>query len=1071
MKNIIVSLILTTLFSLPSYAQILILTPTSKIGVQSLSFLVNAPGISSVANFFSVTEQEYLLENNVISAESLKISVEDKAEFESWAKDNMQDVQIDTNFVINLNSTHDPLFSEQWGLQNNGLKQEVDISDIRVVELNGKKGADIGLQNLPKESSDDILVAILDTGIDYTHPDLKNVIYKNSLECEALLKYAQCLDSETAASCDKKWANYDADNNGYPLDCSGWNVLGNGSPLSRVKGSNDASDTIGHGTHIAGVIAAQKNQFGVEGVLSRVKILPVKVMGDVNVATSEQVPSTDDSQLGPVKSYADLFARGLLYAIRSGAKVINMSLGWSRGVDSALMRDLVKLAISKNIVIVAAAGNDSTSFPIYPCTYDGVICVGSFSADGSISHFSNYGTSVDIAAPGQKILSTWPMKLTPRYYTERKGYEFMNGTSMATPFVVGAMARLLNAGYTPNESYSRLMLGAKKSENFSLEDGVKKYTLSGNLHLSSSFQLAPQPLLLPIKKGSHYLVWDGVSTTLPLALKLKNFWKTARDVTIKLKIKTKGDDFSLSEDTFRYKKVKSGQIITMDTSLIAKTHSIGSEIVISAAITDSEGHKWNTLFLAEIIVPVTNSRHHPSEVAINFPNGFKITDKQEVKSFTKVSSSDVLSYLIIEKERRFVKLSKLSVNRTNESVSISKPFTFTGRSEKILGFWQLDIDGNGTDEYVIAERATKTRRSRENLSNAGRERGTSNLLTFYYFDKDFKPFSVKLLGQNSSKISYDNKHATIDKNFKWIRNHGILVPAWIGNGDDLQSLNRPFNPWVTQVDTKGTFLYFFDTNKLNSVVADKSLRIISFLEKDADSKTTLLFAKGEGFEYEFFTQSFQDISELTELDGAELYFSNEAGERSYLMIGGLDNEMVTGDSHSSSFYDISKDGGLYVGTWGDDHTSQLLSLDVSTAVDPLHAVAGVFKIDKKISTFAIGKYEVRYFEEDQMVAQTTLKRFSFMPGMTFDSFLYPVIMDGVTQLPALYFPGGLGVSLSSEIIVPKRDEKVMSLYRPALYRILATDGCQELNHIQNYGKTELVFICEKQIRTIPLKIN
>jgi subtilisin family serine protease len=128
-------------------------------------------------------------------------------------------------------------------------------------------------------------------------------------------------------------------------------------------------------------------------------------------------------------------------------------------------------------------------------------CVASFSADGSVSHFSDFGDAVDVAAPGHKILSAWPTNLFPSFFTERKGYDFKSGTSMAAPFVTGALARLLNAGYSPDEAYARLIAGARPHlAPRAMTELEPKFTLSGNLNLAGAMRASPRSLVLPADK-------------------------------------------------------------------------------------------------------------------------------------------------------------------------------------------------------------------------------------------------------------------------------------------------------------------------------------------------------------------------------------------------------------------------------------------------------------------------------------------------------------------------------------------------------------------------------------------
>ncbi|MDP9695396.1 UNVERIFIED_ORG: thermitase [Arthrobacter globiformis] len=181
-------------------------------------------------------------------------------------------------------------------------------------------------------------------------------------------------------------------------------------------------DNYGHGTHVAGIIAASKDAEGVSGVCPDCSILDGKVI--------------DDSGSGSTSSIVN----GINWAVENGAKVINMSLG--QRVPSQALEDAVNNAWNNGVVIVAAAGNAGTQAPMYPAAYPNVIAVAATDNNDAKASFSTYGGWVDVAAPGVNVYSTFPKHpFTIGTQSGREmGYDIASGTSMASPMVAGVAA-------------------------------------------------------------------------------------------------------------------------------------------------------------------------------------------------------------------------------------------------------------------------------------------------------------------------------------------------------------------------------------------------------------------------------------------------------------------------------------------------------------------------------------------------------------------------------------------------------------------------------------------------------
>ena len=236
-----------------------------------------------------------------------------------------------------------------------------------------------------------VVVAVLDTGVDYNHADLANNIWNNPGEIPG--------------------NGLDNDGNGYIDDAQGWNFTNN---------NNNVLDVNGHGTHVAGIIAGGNNGFGVTGIAYDAKIMPVKVL--------------NDDGAGNTSSVAD----GIYYAVNNGANVINLSLGGS--LPNSTLEAAIKYASNQGAVVVMAAGNNGYPFTGYPARYanNWGLAVGAVDRNNQMANFSNQAGLSSfpyVTAPGVGIYSTVP----------DQQYATYSGTSMATPHVAGVVALMLSA--------------------------------------------------------------------------------------------------------------------------------------------------------------------------------------------------------------------------------------------------------------------------------------------------------------------------------------------------------------------------------------------------------------------------------------------------------------------------------------------------------------------------------------------------------------------------------------------------------------------------------------------------
>ncbi len=331
-----------------------------------------------------------------IGADHVRIVEQDVSPAIARYRSNPDVMYIEPNFLLHADRVpNDPFFSNLWGMRNTG-------------QTGGTPGADIRATQAWEVSTggSNVLVAIIDTGVDYNHPDLAANIFINPGEIPG--------------------NQVDDDHNGFVDDVRGWDF---------INRDNDPMDDIDHGTHVAGTVGALgDNGVGVVGVSWQVRLLPIKFLGPQGGSTADAILSVD-------------------YATLMGADIINASWGGA-GFSEALRQSILR-AEAAGITFVAAAGNDgrNTDFsPHYPSSYDvpGLVSVAATDANDVLASFSNYGVvSVDLAAPGVGVLSTVP----------NGSYSVFNGTSMATPHVAGALALVYarNPGITPLTAKSLIL--------------------------------------------------------------------------------------------------------------------------------------------------------------------------------------------------------------------------------------------------------------------------------------------------------------------------------------------------------------------------------------------------------------------------------------------------------------------------------------------------------------------------------------------------------------------------------------------------------------------------------------
>ena len=369
-----------------------------EIGVKSIDELNKKHHVKSI-------ERIYTWKQSSSISNTYKVTIPEYCNVPLIAKEYSKDHNIiyaEPNYIYHsLVIPDDPYFDIQWAL-NQDNDCDIDAPEAWDIET----------------GDENVVIAILDTGVDWDHPDLADNIWINPGED----LNGNCIVDPS------DFNNIDDDKNGFIDDIRGYDFVNTtNSVASGEDGTipdNNPMDFHGHGTHCSGIASAvTNNNEGIAGVCWNCSIMPVRV--GYKALSGLGTMDLDDC------------AYGLVYAADNGADVISMS--WGGNSESQLEKDAIDYAYNKGVVLVAAAGNnnadlDNYPLPFLPAEYENVIAVAATDSTDNRAKFSNYGFQIDVAAPGVNIYSTFP----------NNSYKKTNGTSMACPYVAGLTALILS---------------------------------------------------------------------------------------------------------------------------------------------------------------------------------------------------------------------------------------------------------------------------------------------------------------------------------------------------------------------------------------------------------------------------------------------------------------------------------------------------------------------------------------------------------------------------------------------------------------------------------------------------
>lgn len=979
---------------------------------------------------------------------------------------------------------NDPLFRYQWGLYNQKqvvLKEEDDLHNIRV---EGIPGIDVGWKAI-KDKIDtmmrtEVSVAVIDTGVDFTHPDIKDNILLNNIECKD-----GTINTDPDAD--------DRDGNKYKADCVGYNFT---EPKDSVE-SRIPFDDQGHGTHVAGIISAiAGNGKGMNGFSNKIKILPIKVLSKYSLGNS----------------MTDRLTLAILYAIERGVDVINMSLGWSKALDTKYLRQAVQIAIQRNIAVIAAAGNNSSNDTIFPCAYPNIICVGAMTNNGEIAKFSNYGGNVDVMAPGDSIMSLTSRAVMPELFSIR-GYDIKNGTSQASPYVA-ALAALIKGTYPSikiNELSARIFESANKAPQDQERD---KTVLHGMINIEKALAMAESYSIKPTYKVMLDVLYSNELKKFGIRLPVKNYWKPAKNIKIKLSSRSKHLEFLQTE--FMIPKMDTNEVVTLNVrgDILDVSEDSEFDLTVSVSVIEKE-------ITGEGEDQVTNER----EVKLGDYNHrvpivrYLETDPAMIKY--PVEFTGPVLPLVNVKDGELVKLLKVVTDKFNSSsmndyylrrivladpdnsevkpgieffffkedegkIKQTKNNVFIDEAIEILNVEKFDVNYDGVDDYFI--------RTLNEDSDGVQSIG------YNFYDSELNP----LYGDKSNW--YFRPDVIIDKlkDARWmptlIEGIGkVATPVIIENGA-LPDMEQPTGPWALLDNSVRDRMYvlkptikngkvILKTSTLDNTAFYTKLRselnlatkdALNYLGVLAQSKLDysqqtmkILLSAGRGYSRKYYELNYFD-NEDYRLTNIPTNWKRLEGQIINPLIG-LDSEVVDYQFanslvgfHSKKMAEINIIG-------EQNNTTMITSNDLyqhSGRGDDLLGFLSSYTKEGNIISFFQSRNNLvmvkRDKEGNQIVDKKPIIRFTFIPGEIFNELYAPITTLEETGIePALYVDG-TEITANRVHLLSVNEDRLVS---PIKYSVQVPRNCKMIGptHFGQAKSHAYSFICINQDRQMEFK--
>jgi len=915
---------------------------------------------------------------------------------------------------------NDPYFSYQWSHLNQGQIVISDIDDITPIETIGQSKAAIDwspeLDSLMKKTT---VVAVIDSGLDLNHEDLQDKIFYNEKEC---------IDGKVPLN-----APNDLDQNGFEGDCAGWNFA-----TPDKKQARFVTDDIGHGTHVAGIMAANiNNQIGISGLSNKIKILPLKVY-DKRETTGFQR-----------ETISERVAKAIDYAVLRGVDVINLSLGWPSIGNTPKIISSLKNASEKGIFIVAAAGNDRHEAQVYPCAFEEVFCVGSINNDLSISRFSNFGGHVDILAPGGQILSLIPSTISSDFFGI-KGYDIKFGTSQAAPFVSGAVAII--KGIFPSLSQLEIKDSLMKSSLRLSQDFP--FTQSGLIQITKTIQA--------IKDGKIMLLRPSFKEVSFVEVDAKNL-KGSFNIKLNRGL-TKTDKIFISSHHPQIKLKLAQKNDSLQIDLASSSDWVDSKLDFTLTLN---GERFRHQLQVAKKITADNS------------NFYEIQQPIDVKNFSTIPAPQVLQtqpeFFSFSKDEKKLEVFQLDKNQ----LRLKHRFNLDQVDELISNFGVIRVlinEDQKLDYWISGFKKD--------------DQGNASELRYYFFDSEGKKlnqFDDQMSYEVISDFSFPSPLSTRFLKVSTPKLGTFYMPVSIAKGN-VEKIDQNQDPFEVNPSLPGTHLTYLwpeindqkihwklrtFTNDQTQKKIKQSLRLPTWMEfdlltiKNSDpTKITVLFRTGTSQNEKNYFWDLNSHHFEIHAERSSLFFKPEEIRPIYTSLSFLnqafDNGIQLKDQELTTTLilkgQFSKDRYRVLNIEED----KVFSLAYKTS-DPREFISSLIKFfslkDKTISIFELDtELEISMdSDEGKKVFSTSLYRSSFIQGTKFSlRFQALTALNPEGELiPTIYVDNSKLYHSTLQMWAIEQDK----IFTPLKFSYSIPKNCLSLNPAWEKNQTSAVIYC------------